>query len=134
MLIALLSIAATPVSTDLLAGLPEQNVILEVHGKSQSCRGPALADVVARMGAPKGKDVRGDALRWTVLAKARDGYQVRFSLGEIDALLGASEAIVATQCDGAPLSTQDGPFRLVFPGESRGARSMRQLESLTLER
>ena len=115
-------------------GLVEHEAVITGHGETVTCNGPALADIVARLGAPQGKAVYGEALGFTVLASARDGYKVRFSLGELDAMLGASKAIVAVRCNGAMLDSADGPYRLVVPGEQRGARSVRQLESLTLER
>lgn len=135
MLLALL-VAATPVAVDatLLVGLPEREAVLTAHGKTATCTGPLLADVAAKLGAPQGSDLKGEALGWTLLASASDGYKVRFSLGELDAKLGASKAIVATQCDGKPLDEADGPYRLVVPGETRAARSVRQMESLTLEK
>lgn len=123
---------AVPVDEKLVDGLPVQTVTLVVHGTTQQCSGPMLADVLNRLGAPAGNDVRADALRLILLAKARDGYQVAFTLGELDPLLGNKRAIIATQCDGKPLAAEDGPYRLVMADEKRGARSLRQLETLTL--
>lgn len=128
-----LLLAAAPVDAALLESLPVAEAVLTAHGKTQNCSGPKLADVVAKLGAPAGDAVRGKALAATVTATARDGYVVVFSLGELDAKLGASKAIVATRCDGKPLDAEAGPYRLVVPGEARAARSVRQLESLEIE-
>jgi hypothetical protein len=127
-----LLLAAAPVDAALLDGLPMAEAVLTAHGKTQSCAGPKLADVVVKLGAPAGDTVRGKALATTIIARARDGYVVVFSLGELDAELGASKAIVATRCDGKPLDAEAGPFRIVVPGELRAARSVRQLESLEI--
>jgi sulfur carrier protein ThiS len=133
-LLAIAAATAIPVDAKLLDGLVEHEAVITGHGETVTCNGPALADIVAKLGAPQGKAVYGEALGFTVLASARDGYKVRFSLGELDAMLGASKAIVAVRCNGKMLDSTDGPYRLVVPGEQRGARSVRQLESLTLER
>lgn len=62
-----------------------------------------------------------------VLAEAADGYRVVFSLAELDSGILESEIIVADTVDGAPLSAQQGPFRLV-------ARWVRMLKSITVMR
>jgi hypothetical protein len=133
MLLAAVAPAMVTVDAALLSGLPIAEVTLTVHGETHVCSGPTLANVVGKMGAPQGKDIKADALTTSILAKGRDGYSVRFSLGEIDPKLGASKAIVASSCDGKPLGETDGPYRLVVPGEQRAARSVRQLESLTIQ-
>jgi hypothetical protein len=124
----------TPVPVDdaLMVGLPVAKAEFIAHGETRQCEGPLLRDVVAKLGAPSGDAVRGPALTQGVLVTARDGYRVVFSLGELDTKLGASAAIVATRCDGKALLTDDGPFRLVVPGEQRAARSARQVATITL--
>ena len=122
-------VAMTP---ELLADLPAATASIDVHGTKLTCKGPALANVLARIGAPQGKDLHGKALTKAVVAHASDGYEVLFSLGEFDATLGGTAAIVATECNGARLSAKDGPYRLLVPGDKRPARSVRQLQSLEI--
>ena len=69
-----------------------------------------------------------------VIAEAEDGYRVVFSLAELDSGVLESEVIVADTIDGAPLSAQQGPFRLVAPHEKRPARWVRMLKSITVMR
>ena len=88
-------------------------------------KGPALDAVLARAGAPQGHDLRGPALRLVVLAEARDGYAVVYSLAELSPDLGARRGIVAVEQDGQPLSEKDGPLRIVLEGEQRPARWIR---------
>lgn len=125
--------AAVAVEPGLIEGLPASEVTLVFHGERQVCTGPLLADVAARMGAPARGDVRGAALGMVVVAEARDGYRVVFSLGELDPLLGKAPIIVATACNGAPLAADDGPYRIAVAGDQRGARAVRQLVRLRLE-
>ena len=121
-----------PVDSALLAGLPMHDVTLTAHGTTQICNGPAFAAVLAKLGLPQGESLRGPALAAGVIVRARDGYAVLFSLGEVDASLGNSGAILATLCGGKPLTEQDGPFRLIVPNENRPARSVRQVTTIEL--
>jgi hypothetical protein len=77
-----------------------------------------------------GEELRGKALASYVLAKAHDGYEVVFSLGELGTALGNQSILIADQRDGKPLSGNQGPFRLVCPNDKAGARSVRMLETL----
>lgn len=135
LLVASLLAAPAMAQTDVpltLDGLERQSVSWTDHGKAKTCEGVWLRDVLAKAGAPSGDALRGDALSMIVLAEAADGYSVVFSLGEIDAKLGAAPLLVVDRCDGAVLADADGPLRLVAQGEQRGARSVRQLKRLTL--
>ncbi|MFN3989194.1 MAG: hypothetical protein ACK4IS_02940 [Erythrobacter sp.] len=124
--------AAVVVEPGLLEGLPASEVRLVLHGEQQVCTGPLLTDVAARMGAPSRSEMRGAGLSMVLVAEARDGYRVAFSLGELDPLLGKAQVIVATACNGAALTEDDGPYRIAVAGDQRGARSVRQLASLRL--
>jgi hypothetical protein len=132
MLEALALNMAVPVEPALISGLPTHEVALNLHGEAQVCTGPLLADVMARLGAPSGSDMRGSALLLAVVVEARDGYRVAFTLGELDPLLGKADVVLADHCNGAPLSDEDGPFRLAVAGDTRGARSVRQVVSVRL--
>ena len=65
-----------------------------------------------------------------VRATAVDGYELIFSLGELDPGLNSNEVIVADTMDGKPLADQQGPFRIVVPYDKRGVRSVRMLQPL----
>lgn len=132
MLEALALNMAVPVEPALLEGLPTHEVTLTLHGEAQACTGPLLADVLAKLGAPSRGDIRGKALLMAVVIEARDGYRVAFTLGELDPLLGKAEVVLADRCNGAALSEEDGPFRLAVKGDTRGARSVRQVANLRL--
>jgi hypothetical protein len=97
-------------------------------------RGPTLRTLVSLVGAPQGHDLRGPGLMLVVLAEARDGYKVAYSLGELDEQFGARPAIVALSENDHALSDQDGPLRVIVPGESHHARWIRQLTTLRVVR
>jgi len=69
-----------------------------------------------------------------VLASASDGYQVLFSLAELDPVFTSSDIIVADTIDGEPLLAHQGPLRIVSPKDARPARSVRMLQRLDVVR
>jgi DMSO/TMAO reductase YedYZ molybdopterin-dependent catalytic subunit len=114
-----------------LAKMPRETATLAaMDGAKIACEGVPLAEILNKAGIPSGHEMRGKALAGYVLAEARDGYQVVFSLGELDAGVGATRVTVADRCDSKPLSAQQGPIRLVVATDKRPARSVRMLERL----
>ncbi len=127
--------AITELSLDSLRAMPQVELRGRIHdGPELVFRGPALDAVLALAGAPQGHDLRGPALRLVVLAEARDGYAVVYSLAELSPGLGGRRGIVAVEQDGKPLGDTDGPLRIVLEGEGRPARWIRQLERLRIVR
>jgi hypothetical protein len=125
----------TELPVDSLRAMPQVELRGRIHdGPEIVFRGPALDAVLARAGAPQGRDLRGPALRLVVLAEARDGYAVVYSLAELSPDLGARRGIIAVEQDGQPLSEKDGPLRIVLEGEQRPARWIRMLERLRIVR
>jgi DMSO/TMAO reductase YedYZ molybdopterin-dependent catalytic subunit len=102
--------------------------------KKENYEGVLLEDLLAKAGVPKGEQLRGASMATYVIAEAMDGYRVVFSLAELDSGILESEVIVADTMDGAPLSAQQGPFRLVAPHEKRPARWVRMLKGITVVR
>jgi DMSO/TMAO reductase YedYZ molybdopterin-dependent catalytic subunit len=120
---------------DDLAKMPRETVsIPDQDGTAVSYEGVPLREILAKAGAPLGKQLRGKALATYVIAKAKDGYQVVFTLGELDPEFGNEQIIVADQRDGKPLFGYQGPLRLVCPHDKAGARSVRMLETLEVVR
>lgn len=116
-------------STEELAKMPHQTVTMTEMGGA-SYEGVPLADILAKAGLPFGKELRGNALASYLLVEARDGYQVVFSLGELDAGVGNTRVIVADGSGGKPLNDQQGPIRLVVTSDQRPARSVRMVEKI----
>jgi len=119
---------------DLLKMPRETAAIPDQDGTTIQYEGVPLRGILKRAGAPLGNQLRGKALASYVLAKARDGYQVVFALGELDAEFGNEKVLVADKRDGKPLFGYQGPFRLVCPNDKAGARSVRMLEKLEVVR
>jgi hypothetical protein len=119
---------------DLARMLRETVSVPDQDGTRVTYEGVTLREILKRAGVPLGKDLRGKALASYVLAKAHDGYQVLFSLGEMDEAFGNESIIVADKRDAKPLFGYQGPFRLVCPNDKAGARSVRMLETLEVVR
>ena len=124
--------ASLPLDAAALARLPAASAVLTAHGQSQLCTGVWLADLAAAAALPSGDALRGPALTTLIVAEAADGYRAAFTLAEIDRELGNRPVLIASQCGGKPLAGEDGPLRLVVPGEARAARSVRQLRRLQI--
>jgi hypothetical protein len=89
-----------------------------------------LRDVLEKVGAPLGKELKGKALSTYVLATARDGYAVVYTLTEMDTAFTDSEILLADRAKGQPLSAAQGPFRIVVSSDKKPARSLRMLERI----
>jgi DMSO/TMAO reductase YedYZ molybdopterin-dependent catalytic subunit len=127
---------SSPLSLGLseLMSLPRTRVEVKEDGRSLSYEGVLVGEILKRAGAPLGAELRGNAVATYVVAFATDGYQVVFSLAELDPALTSNDIILADTLDGKPLFGYQGPFRIVAPKDSRGARSIRMLERLEVVR
>lgn len=115
-----------------LAAMPRASVTVhEKNGGMAVYKGVALREILARAGAPFGKQLRGKALASYVLASASDGYEVTFALAELDPEFKESPSVLAADHRGGkPLDANQGPLRLVAAGDKIPARSVRMLEKL----
>lgn len=119
---------------DELKAMPRTKVEITEDGRTVAYEGVLVGEVLKRAGAPVGGELRGNAVASYVLASAQDGYQAVFSLAELDPGFTSNDIIVADTIDGKPLFAYQGPFRLVAPKDSRGARSVRMLERIEVVR
>ena len=117
-------------TADDLAKMPRASVKTTSNGMQTAYEGVWLYEVLKRAGAPQGETLRGKALAGYVLAEAQDGYQVVFSLGELDPAFIDNEILLADTAKGKPLFGAQGRFRLVVPKDKPGARSVRMLTKL----
>ena len=114
------------------AKLKRQQVKATDHEQNVATfEGVLLRDALQPLGLPFGKDLRGKALTIYLLIEAQDGYQVVFTLPELDALFTDKVVLLADRRDGKPLSEKEGPLRIVVPDEKRQARWIRQVKSIT---
>jgi DMSO/TMAO reductase YedYZ molybdopterin-dependent catalytic subunit len=119
---------------DDLAKMARATVTLNHEGTETTFEGVLLYDVLKQAGAPLDKELTGKALASYLLAEARDGYQVVYTLTELDPSFTNNKIIIADSSNGKPLMENQGPFRLVVPHEKKPARSIRMLEKITVVR
>ena len=108
---------ALTLSADDLAKLPRASVRTSNAGMETIYEGVWPHEVLKMAGVPQGGELRGKALAGYVLAEARDGYQVVFSLGELDPAFIDNEILLADTANGKPLF---GAPRAIPPGCVQG--------------
>ena len=92
--------------------------------------GVLLRDLLKDAGVPSGETLRGKALSTVVMVIARDGYQVTFSIAELDEGIGNTQVLVADSADGKPLAETAGPLRLVVPTDKHPTRWVRMVKAI----
>jgi DMSO/TMAO reductase YedYZ molybdopterin-dependent catalytic subunit len=117
-------------TADDLAKMPRASVRTTNSGMETVYEGVWLHEVLKKAGAAQGSTLRGKALASYVLAQAQDGYQVVFSLAELDPSFIDNQILLADTANGKPLFGAQGRFRLVVPKDKPGARSIRMLTKL----
>jgi DMSO/TMAO reductase YedYZ molybdopterin-dependent catalytic subunit len=113
-----------------LAKMPRASVKSMSGGLETTFEGVWLHEILKRAGAPLGSELRGKALASYIVADAKDGYEVVYSLAEIDPAFTSEQFLLADTADGKPLVGSQGPFRLVVPTDKPGARSVRMLTKI----
>lgn len=129
---AIRSPVAVPLEPAALAALPREAVSARVHETELACEGVPLFALLRASGAIPEGALRSAQLSRYVLVDARDGYRVLFSLAELDPSTGRRGAWLVDRCNGAALDDKDGPLRLLVPDDARAARSVRQVESISV--
>jgi hypothetical protein len=118
-----------------LRAMPRTTVTVHnEHSKTdETYVGVRVADVLTKMGAPLGKDLRGAALSGYLVATGSDGYVAVIALAEADPSFHSGEVIIADTMNGQPLDPNSGPFKLVVTEDKRPARWVRNLVSMELK-
>jgi hypothetical protein len=118
-----------------LKGMPHLSVTIHnSHSNADEMySGVRVADLLSKVGAPLGNDLRGKALAQYIVAAGSDGYQTVLALGEVDPTFHPGEVLVADTMDGKPLDTHSGPLKLVVTEDKHPARSVRNLVQIELK-
>src|SRR5262249_23477127 len=117
-----------------LQSLPSQTVDVTFMAAGQpqqhSYVGVLLSDVIAKAGLTLDPNVKNQALHRYLVVHAVDGYEVVISWGEIDPKFGNNPYLLAWEQDGQQLTGDDGPVRLVTPGDVAGGRYVTGVRSI----
>jgi hypothetical protein len=112
------------------------HIAVTVHNShsnaTETYSGVALETLLAKVNAPLGKDLRGEALTSYLIASGSDGYSVVLSLAEVDSSFHDGQVLVADSRDGHPLG-ESGPFELIVSEDKRPARWVHNLDSISLQ-
>jgi hypothetical protein len=115
-----------------IAALPHQKISVDDHGRTVRFEGVALRLVLEKAGVALGSSLRGKRLSSCLLVEAADGYRVVFALPELDTSFTDRVVLLADQADGHPLSSKEGPFRIIVPGDKIMARWVREVTTLKI--
>ena len=122
----------TLTATDLAAMPRTTAVAKDKQGVPHTFSGVALSEIFSKAGVTTGPQLRGKNLAKYLLVSCADGYQVVFSLAELDSSFTDRVVILADQIEGRPLPSGTGPFRIVVPGEKKPARNCFQVTTLAI--
>src|SRR5262245_52584520 len=115
-----------------LAQMPRATVTTSNGGSQTKYEGVWLYEILKKAGVQMGEALRGKALTTYVLAEAQDGYQVVFSIGELDPDLTDGQILLADKANDKPLFRDNGSFRIIAARDKRPARSVRMLTKLEI--
>ncbi|WP_339878791.1 molybdopterin-dependent oxidoreductase [uncultured Algoriphagus sp.] len=115
---------------DLVKMQSTQVKVLDMQGKEHVYKGVMLVHILDSAGVTLRKELRGKNLTKYLLLSAPDGYQVVYSLAEIDPEFTDSAVIVAYEVDGHMLPSGEGPFRIVASKDKKPARWIRELTAV----
>jgi len=116
-----------------LAKMPHTTVDMKDHdGNIHVYSGVPLLSILDSAGAATGKQLHGKNMVKYLLVKCADGYQVLFSLPEVDSSFTNRKIILADASDGKPLPGKTGPFRIVVEGDKKQARSAFQVQEFVI--
>jgi len=123
--------ADRPIEPAALLGRNQRDVRLEdTHGNTIVYHGVPLLEVLEKSGLDL-KTMAGErkAAGQVVLASARDGYTVVFSVGELRASRSNPRVFLVAESSEGPLPENEGPVRLIVYGDqARSAYGLARIE------
>jgi VCBS repeat-containing protein len=132
--VEIVGIGSAPIrlTPEALAAAPvaERDVTFDTSKGPATChyKGVLLWDILQANKALDGLKP-AEQLKKTFLVSAKDGYQIAFSIGEIHPDFGNLPLLLVSAVDGKAL---DGGWRLVAPGDKRGARAVYEVVKIEL--
>jgi hypothetical protein len=114
-----------------LASMQRTTAVLKnKQGQKVIYAGVKVQTILERAGVSFGKELRGKNLAKYLLVKSADGYEVVFSLAEIDNGFTNNLIILADQEAGAEILPERGPFRIIVETDKVSARSSFQVTEM----
>lgn len=94
--------------------------------------GVLLSELLFRSGLAFADSTRKENLTKYIVIEAIDGYEVMFSLAEIDPDISNQLIILADSMDGEELPSNDGTVRVVVPNDKKPARCIKQVTAVKI--
>jgi hypothetical protein len=113
-----------------LAKMPRTMISATEHNKEHKYEGVLLRDLLVKVGAPLGTQLKGVNMAAYVYFTAKDGYHSVLALAEIEPAFQQNDILVADTENGKPLAAEQGPFRLIVPEDHKPARWIRMLQRI----
>lgn len=101
-------------------------------GKEHRYEGVLIAELLRRAGQALGDEMRGPVMQRYAVMTAHDGYRIVFALPELDPSFTNTPVLIADRMDGQPLSSRDGPLRIISPADKHPTRWLRSLEKIEI--
>lgn len=114
--------------------MPRATATLTADGNTTTYEGVLLYDILVKAGWQFGRGMTGKGMASYLIATGKDGYQVVFTLAEIDPMFAGAKVIIADKADGVALPATQLPFRVVAPQDKMHARSIYSLVKLEVVR
>lgn len=99
-------------------------------GKEHQYKGVIVAALLEKAGVTLGSKLRGENLTKYLVVEAADGYEVIYSLPELDPEFSNQVPILAIEKDGQEIPNGEGPFRIIAPNDKRPARWIREVRQI----
>ncbi len=126
----------TLTADDLRAGFSAQTVDVTYRAGedtvSTSFTGVLLWQIISAAQPNFNADISNDKLSAFIVVTASDGYQAVIAWGEIDPEFGNQPVLLAYEQEGAPITDEEGPLRLVVPSDGHGGRYVGGVVSISL--
>lgn len=106
--------------------------VADRDGKQHDFSGVPLCDILQVAGVTMNQQLKGENMTKYLLAKSGDGYEVVFSLPELDSSYSSNLIILADKVDGNDLPQGKGPWRIIAPADKKHARWIWDVRTLAI--
>ncbi|RYX85050.1 hypothetical protein EON83_07325 [bacterium] len=111
---------------------PVQTIKTTLKGKPYTVRGVPLWALVTASAPKLDSKSKHSEARFVVLARGKDGYTASFAYPDLMPDTGNKAVFIVWEANGKPLSTKEGPFRLVVPTDKKPMRWAYNLTSIEI--
>jgi len=113
------------------ADMKQVVVMAKAHdGAVHRYSGITIASLLNQVGILLNDSTKKQTINSYLVVTAADGYKAIYTLAEIDPEFSIRPIILADRADKKPLTTTDGLWQIIVPGEKKYARWVRQVTGI----